>query len=248
MLRLTSISSHFSNNSFVGATETAIPENEQRCVINCILALLGSTVATFGASVFLGKKKFDAVHIANSTLAGGVAVGSSARLDMNPGGAVLLGVIAGVVSVCGYFWVSNALQDRFDISDTCGVHNLHGLPALVGGLASAIFVTLDSDAEFLLYDRPSQAWRQVAATFATVALASASGYFTGFILRWTKRETDDFYEYDDSVYWWEGEFYETVNTVNDLDAAGTTHELSLSGKTVSSGKSSAVAPEPIETA
>jgi hypothetical protein len=229
---------------FVGATETATPSNEERCVINTILALLGSTVATFAASAYLVKNKFDAVHIANSTLAGGVAV-------------VFLGTLAGTVSVYGYFSVSNSLQDRFEISDTCGVHNLHGLPAVVGGLAGAVFVTLDSSAEFLTYGRPGQTWRQVAATAATVALACASGYLTGLVLRYTKRSDDEFYEYDDSVYWWEGEFYETVNTVGDVDgAAVTAHELSLSGtgKTIASGtsgkaKGAAVYPDvPIEAA
>ncbi|KAL7539908.1 hypothetical protein ACHAXR_009726 [Thalassiosira sp. AJA248-18] len=239
--------------SFVGATETSIPENEERCVLNCILALLGSTVATFAASAFLGNSKFDVVHIANSSLAGGVAVGSSARLNMNPGGAVLLGFLAGSVSVFGYFSVTSFLKNRFDICDTCGVHNLHGLPAVLGGLASAVFVSLDSDAEFLTYGKPGQAWRQLAATAATIGLACASGYFTGFMLRWTKRDDDDFFEYDDSVFWWEGEFYENVNTVDEEGYDGTSHELSLSaGKAFPPDKpkeGATVAPDvPLETA
>jgi len=116
-------------------------------------------------------------------------------------------------------------------------------------------VTIDSSADFLAYDGSAQAWRQVAATIATVALACSSGYFTGFMLHWMKREDDEFYEYDDSVYWWEGEFYENVNTVNDLDVAnspgGTAHELSMSGKTIplAKVKSSAAAPDVmVETA
>jgi len=213
--------------------------SEQKCVMNTILALLGSTVATFAVSLALGKNKLDAVHIANSTLAGGVAVGVSARLDMG-GGALLLGVLAGAISVAGYFYVSDTLDLWFGISDTCGVHNLHGLPALLGGLASAIFVVIDKDAEFLAYDAHHQAWRQIAATAATVALASVSGYLTGFILKENDRTSNWYPEYDDSVLWWEGEFYENVNTAGDEGHVGenesTHHGVSLSHHSI--GKSS----------
>jgi ammonium transporter Rh len=55
--------------SFVGATETASPTTENLCILHTVLALLGSTSATFFLShALLGK--FNPVHIANSTLAG----------------------------------------------------------------------------------------------------------------------------------------------------------------------------------
>lgn len=111
--------------SFVGATETGVPMNENVCVMHTVLALLGSTLATFYLSQTLCHGKFDPVHVANSTLAGGVAVGSSARLAMTPGGAVVLGVGAGLVSVYGYVYSSPYLE-KLGIYDTCGVGNLHG--------------------------------------------------------------------------------------------------------------------------
>lgn len=112
--------------SFVGATETGVPAYEQLCVLHTILALLGSTLATFYLSQTLCKGKFDPVHVANSTLAGGVAVGSSARLAMTPGGALVLGTVAGLVSVYGYVYSTPYLQNKYNIYDTCGVGNLHG--------------------------------------------------------------------------------------------------------------------------
>jgi ammonium transporter Rh len=61
--------------SFVGATETASPTAEGLCILHTVLALLGSTGATFFLShALLGK--FDPVHIANSTLAGKSLLGS----------------------------------------------------------------------------------------------------------------------------------------------------------------------------
>ena len=42
------------------------------------------------------------VHIQNATLAGGVAVGTAANMVIYPWGALLIGALAGVVSVFGY--------------------------------------------------------------------------------------------------------------------------------------------------
>lgn len=42
------------------------------------------------------------VHIQNSTLAGGVAVGSVCNMHIGAGGAVAVGIGAGVISVLGY--------------------------------------------------------------------------------------------------------------------------------------------------
>jgi ammonium transporter Rh len=197
--------------SFVGATETASPANENHCVIHTILALLGSTSATF----FLSHKivgKFDPFHIANSTLAGGVAVGASARLDMTPGGALLLGVIAGTVSVLGFVYVSPMLEARLSTYDSCGVHNLHGLPSVIGGLASAVFVTLDSGAEFLEYGKGQQAFRQILAVVCTIAFALVSGWATGVVL--VKADQDTPAEYYDGA-WWESEYLDEVDFADD---------------------------------
>ena len=115
------------------------PGSQQRVVVNTVLALCGCCISAFAASALLrGDKKFDMVDIQNATLAGGVAVGSSADLVIQPWGAVLVGVVAGFVSVAGYVYVSPWLEERFGISDTCGVHNLHGMPGVIGGLGGAI--------------------------------------------------------------------------------------------------------------
>lgn len=64
----------------------------------------------------------------NATLAGGVAVGSMANLEIAPFGALLLGMVVGVWSVWGYEHVSPFLVDKVGLQDTCGVINLHGAP------------------------------------------------------------------------------------------------------------------------
>lgn len=161
---------------------------------------MGSTATTFVLSHKLSGHKFDPFHIANATLAGGVSIGASARLDMTPGGALLLGCLAGAVSVGGYFYISpRVLEARLGIYDTCGVHSLHGMPSVLGGLASAIFVTLDANAPFLEFGQGQQALHQILAVVCTVVFAVASGLFTGFVM--VKVVPDTPWEYDDAEWW-----------------------------------------------
>lgn len=182
--------------SFVGATESGSDINEMHCLVNTILALLGSTGAAFFWSQYLNGGKFDPVHIQNSTLAGGVAIGSSARLAIGPGPAAIVGLIAGTASVLGYQYSSPFLESTFGLYDTCGVGNLHGIPSVFGGLVSILFVAMNSDAEFLNADNQSIA--QLLAVIATLATSIITGFVTG---KMVLKNSGEHADYDDNVWW-----------------------------------------------
>ena len=72
------------------------------------------------------------VHtLKNATLAGGVAIGSCCNLMVTPGGALIIGTIAGCVCTNGMHFGSPFLARVFKVHDVSSVHNLHGLPAIV---------------------------------------------------------------------------------------------------------------------
>lgn len=129
--------------------------DQERAILNTYLGLAAATVVTFILSVLVSHEhKLDMVHVQNSTLAGGVAVGSVCNLLIHPYGAVLIGSLAGLLSVLGYRYLSPKMLEKLRLGDTCGVHNLHGMPAVLSAIFSAIFAAAATKNEYgnSLYD------------------------------------------------------------------------------------------------
>ena len=155
------------------------------------------------------------VHIQNATLAGGVAVGSSSDLVIGPHGAMITGFAAGVISVLGYKYLSSWMERKLKIEDTCGVHNLHGLPGLMGGIGGAISAATAGSSAYgdsigdIFSAREDgrsaseQAWYQTATLFTTLGISILGGLFTGWVLTLQKQPTkyynDEEWEETDDV-------------------------------------------------
>lgn len=192
--------------SFNAATSSG--EEQHRALINTYLALTSCCVTSYVTSIAISPgHKFDMVHVQNSTLAGGVAVGAAANLMLEPYGALIVGVAAGVLSVVGYHAITPWIDGKLHIHDTCGVHNLHGMPALLAAIISAIMAAITTletyddhlkdvfpamvsnknESGFTIAGRTGmeQAGFQLAALGVTLAIAIVGGLITGFILSTT---------------------------------------------------------------
>jgi ammonium transporter Rh len=154
------------------------PADVPRTAVNVILALCGSTIATYFASVRL-RGKISAADIANATLAGGVAIGSTCDLAV-PGSAFAIGIMAGIVSTFGFAIIQARLTDMTKKVDTCGVLYLHGLPGLFGGIA-ALFVVSGINIG-----------AQLAGILITVAVAAGSGLISGKVIAALGRRTEPY--------------------------------------------------------
>lgn len=152
---------------------SAVVPHEQmpQTVVNTIMALCGATLVTFIFSVLFRKGKVAVGDIANAALAGGVAIGATCNL-VHAGGAFGVGALAGAVCVSGYVFIQPKLQSLLKAVDTCGVHNLHGMPGVVGGLVAIVVV-------------PGVAVSQLAGIVFTVVFALVAGYAGGLIIRMT---------------------------------------------------------------
>jgi ammonium transporter Rh len=176
--------------SFNGAFATGA--SQFRVVVNTALSLNASCIMTFLVSRLVNHhNKFDMEHIQNAVLAGGVAIGSSSDLVIGPGSAILIGMISGCVSVFGYQYISPYLEKQFGLSDTCGVHNLHGIPGLIGGIGGIISTRTaskklygqDFEDIFNGHDPREQSELQVAAMFVTLGIAIMSGIFVSILIK-----------------------------------------------------------------
>ncbi|CAI5452104.1 unnamed protein product [Caenorhabditis angaria] len=128
---------------FFPSFNAAIQEPEDarhRAIMNTYLSMASSTVTTFILSSWVDQLgRFNMIHIQSSTLAGGVAIGTAANAVLYPSHAVCVGVISAFLSVMGHAWLSPRLERTFHIFDTCGVHNLHGIPGILSGLLAIGF-------------------------------------------------------------------------------------------------------------
>uniref|UniRef100_A0A8C5PFB8 Ammonium transporter Rh type A n=1 Tax=Leptobrachium leishanense TaxID=445787 RepID=A0A8C5PFB8_9ANUR len=169
---------------------------QQMAIINTYFSLAACVLTAYAFSSLLEHNgKLDMVHIQNATLAGGVAVGTCADMNIGPFGAMTIGFIAGIVSTLGFKFLTPIVASKLKIQDTCGVHNLHGLPGILGGTAGVAAAALGA--------KPGcSPIMQGAALAATFGIAVVGGVLTGFILKlpiWGQPPDPNCY--DDSIYW-----------------------------------------------
>jgi ammonium transporter Rh len=155
-----------------------IPSKIPMTVVNVIIALCGSTLATYFVSLKL-RGKVSIADIANAALAGGVAIGSTCD-KVSPGYAFIIGALAGTISTVGFALIQERFQKAIKKTDTCGVLHLHGLPGLFGGFAALVAVSnIDKGA-------------QIKGIFITIILAILSGLVVGKILSLIGRRTEPY--------------------------------------------------------
>jgi len=123
--------------SFNGAMATT--DARERVIFHTVISLTNSCLFAFIFSRLVNPdEKFDMIHIQNATLAGGVAIGAVANLPIFSYSAMIIGAFAGIVSVLGFKFLLPWIERKFGLHDTCGVHNLHAMPGVIGGICSAI--------------------------------------------------------------------------------------------------------------
>uniref|UniRef100_A0A8C6K8K8 Rh family, C glycoprotein, like 1 n=1 Tax=Nothobranchius furzeri TaxID=105023 RepID=A0A8C6K8K8_NOTFU len=193
-------------------------DGQHRAVINTYIALAASVVTAVAiSSMFHSKGKLDMVHIQNATLAGGVAMGTSAEFMISPYGALIVGFFMGIISTFGYVIVTPFLAKSLKLQDTCGVHNLHAVPGMLGGFIAAIVAAFASDSvyshqglintfdltgEYASRTMSTQGGYQAAGTCVAMAFGLIGGAIVGLILKlpiWGDPADDNCF--DDEAYW-----------------------------------------------
>ncbi|NXR24864.1 RHBGB protein, partial [Cinclus mexicanus] len=175
------------------STTTVHDNSENWAVINTYFSLVASTVATFILSPVLYEESTPRmVQIQDATLAGMAVMGMAGEMLLTPFGALIAGFLVGLISPLGFRFFTPVLHSRLKIQDTCGVHNIHGLPGILGALLGTLLTllaTADTYGDRLEFVFPLvaqgsrtvtyQALMQLSALPLTLLLAALGGCLTG---------------------------------------------------------------------
>ncbi|XP_038017869.1 ammonium transporter Rh type B isoform X2 [Motacilla alba alba] len=175
------------------STTTVHHNAESWAVLNTYFSLVASTMSAFILSPVLHEESTPRmVQIQDATLAGLAVMGMAGEMLATPFGALIAGFLAGLISLLGFRFLTPVLHSRLKIQDTCGVHNTHGLPGVLGALLGTLLTLLATadthgyrlELVFPLVAQGSrtvtdQAFMQLGALPLTLLLATLGGCITG---------------------------------------------------------------------
>jgi ammonium transporter Rh len=179
--------------SFNGALATG--NSQHRVVVNTVLALCASTMGAFFVSALLNKGLFRMEDCLNATLTGGVIIGSSSDLVATAWVSILIGFFGGCLSCLCFNKLGEWLYEKIGLHDTCGVHNLHGFPGVIGGIIGAISCAVANenvygDSLSSIFTelgkgrtQGQQGGYQMLCLVSTLGISISSGLLTGLIIR-----------------------------------------------------------------
>ncbi len=104
--------------------------------------------------------------LASGAVAGLVTITPAAGF-VNVGGAIVMGVLAGVIPFLAVAWV----KPRLGYDDTLDAFGIHGVGGLLGAVLTGIFAdpAINEAGRGLLYGNAGQLWTQIVASLATIA-------------------------------------------------------------------------------
>ncbi|KFV51500.1 Blood group Rh(D) polypeptide [Tyto alba] len=175
--------------------------NKNKAIYNTYFALAVSAVTAFMLSALTTKDgKFRMTHIHSAVLAGGVTVGYAAHSIKYPWIAMILGLLASVVTILGSYCLQRCLNPALKIHDTSGVHFTFGLPGVLGVLTEVVLVITENWTNL-----PGLGYwimRDIGAYCLTISVALITGFITGFILNLRLFKNTPVSKYfEDQVYW-----------------------------------------------
>jgi ammonia channel protein AmtB len=163
-----------------------------RAVVNTYLSIVSSCIAAFLLNVLMHPDGRVSIHVMqHATIAGGVAMGAAADMVVNPFGAMIIGFVAGAVAAVSLLYVTRMLDHSARIRDTCGVLSLHGLPGIIGAVASAIAAGARKRGSYQGtmdevfprgYESQEQAGLQMAGLGISLGFAMLGGLIAGAVL------------------------------------------------------------------
>ncbi len=149
------------------------------------MAMAVTQVATAAAALawmfveWITKGKPSVLGIVSGAVAGLVAITPASGFVL-PGGALIIGIAAGVICFIASTWVKNALG----YDDSLDVFGVHGVGGIVGAILTGVFAVgalsastaLPDGYQGLLEGNPGQVWLQVVGVLATTVYTGVASF------------------------------------------------------------------------
>ncbi|XP_033083635.1 RH-like protein isoform X4 [Trachypithecus francoisi] len=178
------------------------PIERKNAVFNTYYALAVSVVTAISVSSLAHPRgKINMTYMHNAVLAGGVAVSSSCHLIPSPWIAMVLGLVAGLISIGGAKCLPGCFNRVLGIHESHSVHYTFGLPGLLGEIAYLVLMVLH-----VVWASSNMIGFQVLLSTGAFSLAMAlsitSGLLTGLLLNlkiWKGPHVAKYF--DDQAFW-----------------------------------------------
>ena len=193
-----------------------------RGIVNTLIAMTASCFMTLLFTPLIRDGKLRMEYVLNATLAGGVILGSTADIILQPWVAFFLGALAGVVTVLGFEYILPFVNNKLKIQDSNGVLALHGINGILAGFISAVIAGTATIGRYpddfsslfpaLALGRTpgTQGGYQLAALAVVISISIVTGVLTGLLLNLSifQKVTTPF---DDEEFWKFGDDYAVVD-------------------------------------
>jgi len=126
--------------------------------------------------------KATVLGLASGAVGGLVAITPAAGF-VNIGGALVIGIAAGVIP----FFAVAKLKPRFGYDDTLDAFGIHGVGGTLGAILTGVFAdpAINEAGKGLLYGNPGQLWTQIVAVLVTLVYSGVMTFVIFMIIKVT---------------------------------------------------------------
>ncbi|MBE6528665.1 MAG: ammonium transporter [Thermoplasmata archaeon] len=154
-------------------------------IMTCYMAGIGSVVSAYVVCMVC-QKKVNPLTYTYAMLAGPVAIGAPLVL-IGPWVALIVGIIAGIVSALCFIYLQPKLCGKLGVLDVMGVHNLHGMAGWTGAILCTILILVCGESTAAPFDdATAKAVATIAMAVIVFAISLVGGFITGIIMKLTK--------------------------------------------------------------
>jgi Amt family ammonium transporter len=124
--------------------------------------------------------KATVLGLASGAVGGLVAITPAAGF-VNIGGALIIGIAAGVIP----FFAVAKLKPRFGYDDTLDAFGIHGVGGTLGAILTGVFAdpAINEAGKGLLYGNPGQLWTQIVAVLVTLVYSGVMTFILFMIIK-----------------------------------------------------------------